>query len=54
MKHIIKWDPNAHTIVRGCAEPYELKEEYQDEIDRKMLSDPYRPFKIPSGNSIVD
>lgn len=35
MKHIIKWDPNAPTVVRGCKEPYVICEEYKAKIESK-------------------
>ncbi|WP_156643397.1 hypothetical protein [Ligilactobacillus acidipiscis] len=49
---IINWDHRAHTVVRGCAEPYTLGPEYRPNIDPKELVDTYRPFEIPRSKKV--
>lgn len=52
-QHIINWNPNAHTVIRRCAEQYTLGTEYKSNVDPKEPADIYRPFKLPKNKSVV-
>ena len=46
-QHIIHWNSNAHTIVRGSAEPYDILEEYKPTKVGPFKDDPnFKDFTI--------
>ncbi|GBG94960.1 hypothetical protein LFYK43_14190 [Ligilactobacillus salitolerans] len=44
-QRVIKWNPHAHTVVRGSTEPYELGPIYElSEVDQSRRQ--FKPFRI--------
>lgn len=45
-RHVINWNPNAHTVVRGCTEPYDQGPTYKPgKADQGKLTHK-RPFTV--------
>ena len=47
-RHVINWNPRAHTLVRGSREPYIISEIHKTEkVDQGMIDNGYDKFTIP-------
>ena len=46
-QHVIEWNPQASTRVRGCAEPYDIMTEYKpNKVDRSKRKRGYNSHTV--------